>query len=193
MERTAQRLVIFGLAAVLTFGGLVGLWAAASPSSVLPTGAPPAGPAVSTQVPAPPSVTGGVEAYLATFTETGLPSGTLWFVNITGQTSLATTTSTVSTLLAVGSYSYTVGSVSRGYSAPSNSFAVTGAAPVGLTIGFTAVAVSPAYSGPTAGLLSTGQMVVVVAGVAIAIVVGLVVVQVTRTYRPTGPLRPPAA
>jgi len=188
MERTAQRIVIFGLAGVLTFGGLVGLWVAASPSSVVPTSATHAGPGVFTLEMAPSPA---VVAYLARFTETGLPFGTPWFVNITGQSSLVTTSSSISTLLADGSYSYTVASANQGYGAPSNSFAVSGA-PVVLTIGFTVVT-HPAYTGPSPGPLSSGEIVAIVAGVVVAVGVGIAVVRVARSYRPTGTLRPPAA
>jgi hypothetical protein len=191
MERTADRIVIFGLVAVLIFGGLVGLWVAASPSSVVSTGAPHAGPAVTTLEPAPLSAA-RVGTYLVTFTETELPSGTLWFVNITGQSSLATTSSSISTLLANGSYSYTVAAADPSYGASSSFFAVSGA-PVALEIGFTAVASHGAYAGVSVGTLSSGDIVVIVAGVAVVAVVSLTGVRLVRSARPTRTHRPPAA
>lgn len=191
MERKAQWIVIFGLAGVLMFGGLVGLWVAASPSAVVPGIASHAGPAATARGAAPPA-TIGVVAYLATFTETGLPSGTLWFVNIAGQSSLAGTTSTISTLLADGSYSYTITSSNRSFAAPSNSFSVSGA-PLSLTIGFSAVPIPAAYVGPTVGSLSLGEIVAIVAGAAVAFVAVIALVRAARSYRPMGTLRPPAA
>lgn len=191
MERAAQRVVIVGLVSVLTFAALVGLWAAAGPSPAVSVGVAHADLVASTVAPPLPVGT-GVVAYLATFTETGLPAGALWFVNISGQSSLAATTSSVSTLLVNGSYSYMVASSTRGYSAVASSFAVTGT-PVAVPIGFTTVTVPAAYTGPTGVPLSWTQVVAIVVGVAAASVVGVVVIRVSRTYRPTASLRPPAA
>ena len=53
--------------------------------------------------------------YNVNFTETGLPTGTRWYVNITGHSSLSSTSSTVSIFLQNGSYSYTITSGSRLY------------------------------------------------------------------------------
>jgi hypothetical protein len=66
--------------------------------------------------------------YKVTFTETGLPSGTEWWVNITGQSALSSTGTTISTSLPNGSYVYTVATVDKQYSSSGGSFTVNGAA-----------------------------------------------------------------
>ena len=192
MKRKAEWILVIGLASVLAFGGLLGLGLAANPSSIVATNGLHVASAASTVAPGPPGTVGGVVAYLVTFTETGLPSGSLWFVNMSGQSSLATTSSTVFALLANGTFSYTVGSANRGFAALSSSFTVSGA-PVGVGIGFTAVTTVPAYSGPTGFPLSSVQLVEILVGVSAAIVLGVVVIRVDRTFRPTSPLRPPTA
>ncbi|MCL5889370.1 MAG: hypothetical protein M1597_05365 [Candidatus Thermoplasmatota archaeon] len=65
--------------------------------------------------------------YAVTFTESGLPSGTAWYVNITGQPgSGAITGSSYTVSLINGSYSYTVQSQGRIYHASPGSFTVNG-------------------------------------------------------------------
>ncbi len=63
----------------------------------------------------------------ATFSETGLPSGTAWYVNITGGSDLSGTTTSLSTSLTNGSYPYTVASADKRYSAAGGSLVVHGA------------------------------------------------------------------
>jgi hypothetical protein len=84
---------------------------------------------------------------LVTFTETGLPSGATWYVNITGQTSLSATVlggsgTTVTIDLANGTYSFAVATGASGYSSSSGgSFTVSGKAlgePVVFTFATTA-------------------------------------------------------
>jgi hypothetical protein len=53
--------------------------------------------------------------YSVSFNETGLPAGTLWYVNITHMTSLNSTGSTISTLLPNGSYAFTTASANGSY------------------------------------------------------------------------------
>ncbi len=53
--------------------------------------------------------------YATSFTESGLPSGTTWYVNITGGQSYSSTTSTITADLTNGSYSYTVASSNKIY------------------------------------------------------------------------------
>ena len=67
--------------------------------------------------------------YTVTFTESGLPSGTKWFANITGQPSENSTTSTIAYSLYNGTYDYTISSISNEYgpSPSSSSFTVNGA------------------------------------------------------------------
>ncbi|HYA10088.1 MAG TPA: thermopsin family protease [Thermoplasmata archaeon] len=73
--------------------------------------------------------------YQVTFTETGLPAGTEWFVNITGQASLSSTTTTITTHLANATYFYVVGSADLRYEAAPGSFTVNGSS-VGVAVPF---------------------------------------------------------
>jgi len=91
------------------------------------------------------SVTFTVKTYSVTFTESGLPSGTKWYANITGQSPLSSTTTTITTSLANGSYTYSIGTPDKIYSAQGGPFTVNGAnasvsvtfAPVKYSITFT--------------------------------------------------------
>jgi len=60
----------------------------------------------------------------ADFVETGLPSGTLWWANITGLPSLSSTTVNVSSTLDYGSFSVMFSSANKVYAAPSATFSV---------------------------------------------------------------------
>ncbi len=86
------------------------------------------------------------QTYNVTFTESGLPTGTLWYVNITGQNPLSSTSGTITVQLDNGTYTFTVSSVNSRYeTASSGSFTVNGAgfartvtfAPVLYTVTFT--------------------------------------------------------
>jgi hypothetical protein len=58
-----------------------------------------------------------VKTYNTTFTETGLPSGTKWFVNVTGLVSSGPiTTNTFYLYLANGSYTYSTSTVNKSFS-----------------------------------------------------------------------------
>ena len=71
------------------------------------------------------SVTFSLYTYTVTFTESGLPSGTAWFVNLSnGMKSGAITSTTYSFSLANGSVSYTISGTS-GYSANKTSGSIT--------------------------------------------------------------------
>lgn len=63
-----------------------------------------------------------------TFTESGLPSGTTWYLNITGQSSLSSASTTITTSLPAGTYSYSVATGNKLYSPSpsSSSFTVSG-------------------------------------------------------------------
>ena len=50
-----------------------------------------------------------------TYTETGLPASTRWYVNTTGQVSLTSTITTISQNLAAGTYSYSTATVNKAY------------------------------------------------------------------------------
>jgi hypothetical protein len=77
-------------------------------------------------------------SFLVTFTETGLPSGTEWWVNITGQAPLSSTETTATISLGNSSYTYAVATLDKEYSAVGSSFEVNGA-PVEKTVAFSLV------------------------------------------------------
>ncbi|MEM0139088.1 MAG: thermopsin [Ferroplasma sp.] len=68
--------------------------------------------------------------YKATFTETGLPSGTTWYVNITGVSSGPISTSSYNLSLTNGTYAYTISTADKTYEPlpSSSSFTVNGTA-----------------------------------------------------------------
>jgi hypothetical protein len=72
------------------------------------------------------------------FTETGLPAGTRWWMNVSGESSLNSTTDTISTSLPSGTYDFTVGSANKSWAAPRSTFSVDGAA-LSLSVTFTQV------------------------------------------------------
>ena len=72
-----------------------------------------------------PTVIFSPVTYKVTFTESGLPSGTAWYVNITGQqTSGPITQSSYSVSLINGTYTYTIGTLS-GYTISPSSGSIT--------------------------------------------------------------------
>jgi hypothetical protein len=65
--------------------------------------------------------------YSVTFTESGLPTGTPWFVNLSnGNKSGAITGTSYSFSLTNGSYSYTIATIDKSYESPSGSYIVNG-------------------------------------------------------------------
>lgn len=64
--------------------------------------------------------------FAVTFTASGLPSSTRWWVNITGVVSASSTAKTITLYLTNGTYSYAIGSANRKYMAPAGSFSVNG-------------------------------------------------------------------
>jgi len=72
-------------------------------------------------------VTAALVVYPVTFTETGLPTGTTWYVNITSMASSGPLTgSTYTVNLVNGSYSYTASSTDSAYHAVNGTFTVNG-------------------------------------------------------------------
>lgn len=65
--------------------------------------------------------------YKATFTESNLPAGSTWYVNMTGHDSGAITNTSYSFSLINGSYSYNIATTDKIYQAPPGSFTVNGA------------------------------------------------------------------
>lgn len=102
--------------------------------------------------------------YTVTFTESGLPSGTRWYVNLSNGQSLSNTTSTITFNEHNGTYSYAITKVS-GYRLvnPDGNVTVNGGAS-NITINFAAVSASPGFA------LSTETMLfVIVVGALIAL------------------------
>ena len=71
----------------------------------------------------------GISEYSVSFHESGLPSGTEWWANVTGQTSHSSTTPYVNSTLPNGTYYYNVSSSSVKYapSSSAGSFTINGA------------------------------------------------------------------
>ncbi len=108
-----------------------------------------------------PAVSG---SYAVTFTESGLPSGTEWFVNITGGSAYSSMTNTISFMASNGGYDYTLGTANTSWEAAPGSFTVSGAA-VMESVTFHPVTYSVTFTetGVPSGLmwylnLSDGQM-----------------------------------
>ncbi len=67
------------------------------------------------------------DTHQVTFSEAGLPAGTMWYVNLSDGLTLSSTSSALSLLLPDGSYSYAVSSGLKGYTAHGGTFLVNGA------------------------------------------------------------------
>lgn len=80
-----------------------------------------------------------------TFHSSGLPSGTLWFVNITGGGTHSSSTGILSFQAQNGTYSYVVSSADRSYAAAGGSFLVNGSS-VNLTARFAIVSYSVEFN-----------------------------------------------
>ena len=90
------------------------------------------------------SVTFNLATYTVTFTETGLPSGTTWYVNGTAWGSLSATVAdtlgtSVSVNLTNGTYSFTVASANRTWAPAYTSPFVVDGGPVAVPVTFTEV------------------------------------------------------
>ena len=114
------------------------------------------------------SVTFSEVKYTVTFAESGLPSGTTWYVNLSnGMDSGPITGSSYSFSLINGTYSFTVGNVT-GYSVSpsSGTITVTGSS-ISKTISYTAISVPPAKT-PSSGITSIEIYGIIGAVVAVA-------------------------
>ena len=109
------------------------------------------------------SVTFTSVKYSVTFTETGLPSGTAWYVNLTGMASSGPiTASTYTVSLTNGSYTYTASSTDKPYSAVNGTLSVNGhSTPV--TVKFSTT------SKPASGISNTD--IYIIAGVVVALAI----------------------
>ena len=95
-----------------------------------------------------------VLTYLVTFTESGLPAGTAWWVNLTNGVSLFSTGSLVSISELNGSYAYSVATADKTYRATGGPFVVNGA-PLSLPVAFARVTYTVSF---TEQLLPIGTM-----------------------------------
>ena len=68
-----------------------------------------------------------LQTYSVTFSETGLPSGSTWFVNLSNGQSLNSTGASITVQLQNGSYNYVIGTADNDYSAKGGSVTVSGA------------------------------------------------------------------
>ncbi len=119
--------------ATVDLNALQDYWYSSPPSNGLPSGTPSSDnsyPDIYTVGYHSTSAPVTVSKYTVSATESGLPSGTTWYFNISGVTSLSGTGTTLSTSLANGSYSYTVSTVNKEYapSPGSGTLSVAGAA-----------------------------------------------------------------
>ncbi len=73
------------------------------------------------------SVTFSLVIFTVTFTERGLPSGTEWWVNVTGQPSQSSRTTAISVGLPNGTYVYVVATTDKSYQSSAGAFTVRGA------------------------------------------------------------------
>jgi len=97
-------------------------------------------------------VVGTTGAYTVSFTETGLPTGTTWYVNITDEPPLSSTGQTITTALPNGTYDCTIGSASTSFEASGISFTVNGTAlPVSVTFSLVTYAVTFTETGLPSG------------------------------------------
>jgi YVTN family beta-propeller protein len=104
--------------------------------------------------------------YTVKFTESGLPSGTTWYVNLTNGQSFSSTTSTISFSEPNGTYSYTIGSVSGYTASPSSGSLTVSGSNATKTITFTVTSTSSKPS----GISSTELYGIIGAVVAVAII-----------------------
>ncbi len=84
------------------------------------------------------SVTFSPVLYSVSFSETGLPAGTTWFINLTNGQSFNSGGTSIGFSEPNGTYTYSVATVNKKYSAPGGSFTVAGG-PVSRTVTFSLV------------------------------------------------------
>jgi DNA-binding beta-propeller fold protein YncE len=107
------------------------------------------------------NVTFGPTSFEVTFTESGLASGTVWWVNVTGGGSNSSEGSTLSLVEPNGFFNYTVASANKSLSAPGGEFEVRGGA-VEETVSFSLVTYSVTFT--EAGLPSGSLWSVTLSG-----------------------------
>jgi len=93
-----------------------------------------------------PFTSTSVKQFLVTFTESGLPNGATWYVNITGQPKLSATVSSssgtsVSISLPNATYDYTAATGQKGWTTPSSSSFTVAGGPLNQPVPFTSKSV----------------------------------------------------
>jgi|HubBroStandDraft_1064217.scaffolds.fasta_scaffold00752_2 YVTN family beta-propeller protein len=91
------------------------------------------------------SIISGPMDRVATFTESGLPSGTSWWVNVTGQASQVSTGATIGMNLSEGTYPYTIATSNKEFEASSGTLVMNG----------TTAFVNVTFTEATFGVMST--------------------------------------
>ena len=110
--------------------------------------------------------TKSVSKYTVTFTESGLPSGTTWYLNLSNGQKFSSTTDIISFSEPNGTYSYTIGNVS-GYSpSPSSGSISINGTNVSKNISFKAINKSK----PSSGITSEELYLIIGMVVAIAVI-----------------------
>ena len=116
---------------------------------VAPVGGSPPTPSSGTATVRGAAVSVGISfapgEYGVTFTESGLPGGTLWSVTLGGSPA-SSTTPTISFVEANGSYGYSVGAVAGFHASPSGGTVSVHGAPVSVGIGFSPVSYAVGFS-----------------------------------------------
>ncbi|MEM0140142.1 MAG: hypothetical protein QXZ44_05985, partial [Ferroplasma sp.] len=116
--------------------------------------------------------------YSITITETGIPSGTTWYLNLSNGESFKSTTSKLTVSITNGTYTYTVAGTS-GYkpSTPSGSLSVTGSN-TSKTVKFTAP--PPSKTSTSYFGLSPLELYAIIGAVIAAIAIGLAAIVIKR-------------
>ena len=108
-------------------------------------------------------ITFSLVTYVVTFTESGLPTGTTWYANVSGQSPLFTTSTSMGISLSNSSYTYTIAVDNKAYTPiPSSSSLIVNGNPQTITITFNLVTYSVTFT--ESGLPSSTKWYVNVTG-----------------------------
>ncbi len=117
-----------------TAGSYTGYYVSPSSGSITVNGAP-----------ASQAIAFNESMFLVTFTETGLPSGTTWYVNLSGEPSLSSSSAEITATLPNGTYIYSVGTTDKLFESGGGTFIVNGAQ-LNRTVTFTKVTYSVTFT-----------------------------------------------
>lgn len=111
--------------------------------------------------------------FTVTITESGLPSGSTWFVNITGMASSGPITATsYSTILGNGTYAYVAGTTDTAFKAPSGTFTANGSSlthAVSFSRSSTTTTTSPTSSSSSLDLYLIAGAIIAIAAIGASI------------------------